>query len=195
MKIKEFIIVLFFLLSSIVSFGKLTLPHGYHYVFPAFGAKHVHPGSTIIVRFNNISPQELLNLDTVIELEGEKNRTYSGKTIIASDNQTIIFTPEQNYQLGEEIKVSINPKLFSEQVDIEPLSYVFTVLKTTPSDNVQEDTKKESSLKEKSVTTVNKGPRIMGNGVSVPGDFPYVNITVNNNPSSEYIFVNNWDSS
>ena len=30
---------------------------------------------------------------------------------------------------------------------------------------------------------------IMPNGVSVPSDFPHVNITVNNNPSSEYFFL------
>jgi len=33
---------------------------------------------------------------------------------------------------------------------------------------------------------------IMPNGVSVPSDFPRVNITVNNNPDPDYIFLNNW---
>ena len=33
---------------------------------------------------------------------------------------------------------------------------------------------------------------IMPNGVSVPADFPQVYISVNNNPSEGYIFLNNW---
>ncbi len=32
---------------------------------------------------------------------------------------------------------------------------------------------------------------IMPNGVSVPTDFPYINITTSNNPDSEYIFIDN----
>jgi hypothetical protein len=32
---------------------------------------------------------------------------------------------------------------------------------------------------------------IMPNGVSVPSDFPFINITVNNNPDPEYIFIDN----
>ena len=34
-------------------------------------------------------------------------------------------------------------------------------------------------------------PVIMPNGVSVPSDFPQINITVNNNPDPEYIFIDN----
>jgi len=32
---------------------------------------------------------------------------------------------------------------------------------------------------------------LMPNGVSVPSDFPFINITTNNNPDSEYIFLDN----
>ena len=31
----------------------------------------------------------------------------------------------------------------------------------------------------------------MPNGVSVPTDFPYINITTSNNPDPEYIFIDN----
>jgi hypothetical protein len=34
-------------------------------------------------------------------------------------------------------------------------------------------------------------PMIMPNGVSVPSDFPHVNITTNSNPDPEYIFIDN----
>ncbi len=37
-----------------------------------------------------------------------------------------------------------------------------------------------------------KTAMIMANGVSVPSDFPQVYISVNNNPSEGYIFLNNW---
>ena len=35
------------------------------------------------------------------------------------------------------------------------------------------------------------GPMIMPNGVSVPSNFPHINITINDNPDPEYIFIDN----
>ncbi len=35
-------------------------------------------------------------------------------------------------------------------------------------------------------------PRIMENGVSVPGDFPFVEVTVNDNPDSGWVFLSNY---
>ena len=38
----------------------------------------------------------------------------------------------------------------------------------------------------------NSGPRIMPNGVSVPGDFPHIDVTINQETADGYIFINNW---
>ena len=47
------------------------------------------------------------------------------------------------------------------------------------------------------LTTVGEGTEIQGdpvvvNGISVPSDFPWVDITINQNPDTGYIFLNNW---
>lgn len=189
MRIAGLVIILFCLLFPSQSLAQQELPPGYQYVFPGQGAKYVYPNSTIILRFKHISPGELTNLGSLIKVSGEESGTHSGKTIIASDKRTLIFEPEKSYELGEKVHVSIEPQLSGYNVNtIQPLNYVFTVL--------EKEIRKESITNEKSgnlpvlknTSLLKHG--IMPNGVSVPSDFPHVTITHNNNPSSDYIFVN-----
>lgn len=190
MKIIRLIILLFcpFFLSQ--SVARVELPDGYQYVFPNPNSKYVHPSSTIILRFENISPYELMNLSTIINVSGEKSGHHFGKTIIASDKRTLIFESEKSYELGEKVEVSIDPQLSEFNLNIiKALNYEFTVL--------EEDIIKISFPDEEDVilsgqkkSTADNIPMIMSNGVSVPADFPHVNITHNINPSSDYIFLN-----
>jgi hypothetical protein len=192
MKILGLAIVIFcpFLLSQ--SIASEELPGGYQYVFPNPGSKYIHPNSTIILRFENISPEELMNLNTLIKVSGKESGHHLGETIIASDNRTLIFKSEKSYELGEKVEVTVDPRLSAVHVNsIKPLNYEFTVLeqevvKTSPPDM------EPVHLSDQKKSVTNSGPMIMSNGVSVPADFPHVTITQNNNPSSDYIFLNNW---
>ena len=189
MKIRGLIVVLFCLLFFTQSFAQEGLADGYQYVFPGPGAKYVHPNSTIILRFGNVSPEDVTNLETLIKVSGEKSGTHPGETIIASDKRTIIFKPEKSYEFGEKVYVSIESQLSGYNGNtIQPLNYVFTVL--------EKEIRKESITNEKSGTLPvleNRSlvkPGIMPNGVSVPSDFPHMAIANNHNPSSDYIFGN-----
>jgi len=178
-------------LFAIQLLANANLPKGYNYIFPQNGSKYVHPTSTIILRFENNTPNELINLGSVIKVKGEKSGQHLGKTIIASDNLTIIFKSEKIYELGETVNVTINP-LFTENSGkgIEPLNYEFTVLEEIESKIISPDVE-DSNLPLQKKNMADNQAMIMPNGVSVPSDFPHVNITVNNNPSSDYIFLNN----
>ena len=86
-------------LFAIQLLANANLPKGYNYIFPQNGSKYVHPTSTIILRFENVTPNELINLGSVIKVTGKKSGQHLGNTIIASDNRTVIFKPEKNYKL------------------------------------------------------------------------------------------------
>jgi len=194
--VKIFSLAVIFFCSFVLSdsLAQEGIPSGYQYVFPGPGAENVYQNSTIILRFENISPGELKNLETVIEVSGDESGNHPGETIIASDNRTLIFKPGKGYKPGERVTVTIDPGSAEFNGNtIKPLSYDFTVLdESVVQKSIPEDGSQHVPVNKKKSTS--SGPVIMSNGVSVPSDFPQVNITVNKNPSTDYIFLNNWDS-
>jgi len=128
----------------------------------------------------------------MFKVTGEKSGLHPGKTIIASDNQTVIFKSARYYTSGEMVNVVIEPH-FPDTVDdlLETLSYKFTVLAGGASQRLDFAEEKNDFPVQKTAIAASQA-RVMPNGVSVPGDFPHVNITQNNNPSSDYIFLNSW---
>jgi len=177
------------LLLPLQTLAQEELPSAYQYVFPGQRAKYVHPNSTIILRFKKRSPGELSNLGSIIKVAGEESGIHSGKTIIASDKRTLIFKPERSYKPGEKVNVTIEPQFSEYYVDpIKPLNLEFEVLEEDVAKKSIADKKSVNHPWQKNASTIKPG--IMSNGVSVPSGFPHVNITHNNNPSSDYIFVN-----
>ena len=183
-------IILFCPLFLFQSLAQEELPDGYQYIFPGPGSKYIYPNSTVIVRFEGHSPKELRNLNTLINVSGEKSGQHIGTTIIASDHRSVIFKPEKPYEPGERVDVTIDPQLseYSENF-IKPLNYEFTVLEKEVTQKSLPDVERANHSGQKKSATSGV-PMIMPNGVSVPADFPHVNITQNNNPSSDYIFLN-----
>jgi hypothetical protein len=194
MKIPGLAITLVCLLFSAQSFAQADLTDGLLYLFPGPGAKYVHPNSTIIVRFRYISPEDLTNLETLFIVSGEESGSLSGNTIVASDGRTVIFKAEKSFEPGEKVKVIVNPYISGFPVNnMEPLNYEFTVLEDAVSRNSYPE-EVSSGIPYGAKSTGSYQPMIMPNGVSVPADFPHMNITKNINPSGEYVFINNWDT-
>jgi hypothetical protein len=154
MKIFGLVIILLCSLFLTQSVAQEALPNGYQYVFPGQDSRYIHPNSTIILRFENISPQDLGNLSTLIKVSGENSGHHMGTTFIASDNRTIIFESENSYELGEKVEVTIDPRL-SQSIDnmISPFSFKFTVLEEGIATNsVPEERIINSSGQKKSAT-------------------------------------------
>ena len=193
MKIPGLAITLVCLLFSAQSFAQADLTDGFLYLFPGPGAEYVHPNSTIIVRFRNISPEDLTNLETLFIVSGEESGSLLGNTIVASDGRTVIFKAEKSFEPGEKVKVTVDPYISGFLVNnMEPLNYEFTVLENAVSRNPYPE-EVSSGIPDGTKSTGRYQPMIMSNGVSVPADFPHVNITNNYNPSDDYVFINNWD--
>ncbi len=163
------------------------------YLFPKDKSDWVVKESPIIVRFEKIRPDQISNLETFIHIRGDQSGTVLGKTVVSDDEKTLIFKPDQPYQLGEKITVNLTPHLLGQSEPFLDSTITFTIapmesnvsLKKRQSDSIV--LSNQSSGKK---YTPNADGVVVLNGVSVPSDFPYIDITVNDNPDSDYIFTN-----
>jgi hypothetical protein len=168
----------------------------YQYLSPLPNARYVSPSATIIVRFQGYSPFDLVDLSSCIQAEGKQSGYHAGQITIAADKKTVIFKPAIDFLPGETVSVTITPEFSSTTpANIEPLHYQFEVSQNEirPQTQGMHELVQKSSL---SGTQPLQQPTvgqamIMDNGVSVPSDFPYVNITVNSDPDTDYIFIDN----
>ena len=177
---------------------------GYQYLSPVPQSEYVLPQTRyILVRFETVSPYALTNLSTFITVTGASSGTHSGLTKIASDDKTVIFDMSLDFSSNELVTVSLTPAF--DGATVEPYEYQFMVSRPMPGSVA---TPAEASGKLLSIdsipepaTTVEPmptataptkslaGTMIMPNGVSVPGDFPDITITANDNPAPGYIYI------
>jgi hypothetical protein len=183
----------------ILSLWSISAPAQYsqfeeiQYIFPKDSAQWIVQESPVIVRFNNIRPDQLDNCNTFISARGNKSGIVSGKTIISSDRKTFIFKPDHPFIAGEKISVTLSPCLTGKSESFLDSTITFYVaaneilpVQESVRDNVSPSIK---SISKKRYTPNNDGVVVL-NGVSVPSDFPYIDITINDNPDPGYIFCN-----
>ncbi|MBN1998632.1 aryl-sulfate sulfotransferase [candidate division KSB1 bacterium] len=168
--------------SATASFHQL----GYEYLYPRPDAEQVSPHATIILRFNDLLPGDFPSVQEIVRVYGENGSELAGSVKVASDKKTILFRPDFPYTPGERIQVKIAPN--SDL--ISSMDYSFRIAPDERRVKISDSA--QPSLK-KPVATMGE-PQIMPNGVSVPSDFPYVDVFVNDNPADGYIFINNWGS-
>ncbi len=172
----------------------------YQYMFPAPGARGIHPNSTLILRFETISPDDVTNLEHFILVSGETSGSHPGETLVVSDGKTVIFTPGKPFEPGEWVEVRLDPRLTADFAHLEgSISYDFTVseyavLKKAQQDQATQEDQESLSTLEKKKHAGSYYPRITSNAVAVPSDFPHVEVTIHQNPSEDFVFLNNWDS-
>jgi hypothetical protein len=175
---------------------------GYEYISPLPNSRYVPPVSKILLRFKNGSPQLLHNVNSMIRVEGSQSKIHTGRIKIASDYRTLIFSPDEFFTPGETVTVSLSP-VFTNGNTVSDFTYSFHVSDSQFDKPVifPDDQKAEENPQSKSITKRTHGSarlkagqagqaRIMSNGVSVPANFPEIDITINQNPDDGLIFIN-----
>ncbi|MBA7606112.1 hypothetical protein ES703_13251 [subsurface metagenome] len=83
---------------------------GYLYLSPIPGAEYVSSQTKFfLVRFEAVSPNDITNLPTFIEVTGEVSGTHAGQTKIASDDRTVIFDVSSSFSNDELVTVTLMP--------------------------------------------------------------------------------------
>lgn len=192
---------------------------GYQYLSPVPEAEYVSPQTKfVLVRFETVSPHELTNLSTFIKVTGDRSGRHWGQTKIATDDRTVIFEMSSSFSENEIVTVTLTPAVGRQVSEVvEPIQYRFIVsgsagglsTQTTNSASAErrpaeiQTPSSSSASTGMSVMAVHRmpygkdgisvlaagGAMVMQNGVSVPSDFPHVDITVNDNPAPGYIFI------
>ena len=187
---------------------------GYQYLSPIPEAEYVSPQTRfILVRFETISPYNLINPSTFIEVTGNKSGLHQGQTRIAADERTVIFDVSSSFSKNETVTVTLTPMTSRRDREVVgPFQYHFYISRSA--DSLSAQTAPDASVQILShvssqanaaaftedaastavATALATGPMVMQNGVSVPSDFPHVDVLVNDSPAPGYIFID-YDSS
>lgn len=154
------------------------------YLHPLPNSHYHSTATTVIVRFFDTNGP-VLPEDVEFTLVGKKQKKISGRNILSSDGETIIYKPSTQFTPGDTINLMINvPKLTLQQ------NSTFYISPNSSGLQAAEGLHEES----KELTTVSNGVRVV-NGVSLPSDFPEINIEQTGETADGFIFITTYDLS
>ena len=84
------LLILFIIFSYVFTIEARIHPE-IQYLFPIPNTDYHAKESQLIIRFKMINPSQIRNINSFINIEGEKSGEVAGKTIVSSDHRTIIF--------------------------------------------------------------------------------------------------------
>ncbi|MBN1781920.1 aryl-sulfate sulfotransferase [bacterium] len=155
-----------------------------HYLYPKPGAAYINPQTSLILRLENASAHER----PVFEVTGEKSGIINGVCKTSGTPPTYLFYPDEAFEPGESVSVTI-------RLEDRSFSYSFTTGRPAPFPAPVSFGSGENSIRSpKSAARSFQAygePTILPNGVSVPSDFMYVDVTVNTSPDTGKFFLNN----
>jgi len=148
------------------------------YFSPLPNAEYVSTGETIAIRYGpTLNAQNLASLK--IDVQGSKSGPHTGRIILAEDQRTVIFKPDQRFTPAEKVKVAIT-SLQVGPTTYHPLSYTFQVAANQQPGSV--------ATASGPATTAPKSA--FPNFLTLPQDIPHYTVTkVSPNLGEGFIFV------
>ena len=175
-----FIIHLF--LSGLLS--ATNTPAEIQYLHPQPESDFNSNETTILLRFAHTDLADAA--DITFYVNDDKGGEYAGSTFLAGDNRTFVFQPDQAFQPGETVWVTIRSAFLKNSY----YSYSFRVSKMASDD--KEQARRRFALRDelqKTNNTESVGRVTTINGVTVPSDFPRLHIMTNSDESAPgYLF-------
>ena len=179
--------VLSMMFTGILSAGAPDKPV-LQYLFPPDGAEWVAPESPVIVRFENCGPDQIEKKDLFFS-EGSRSGRINGHVIVSDDDRTLIFQPDAPYIDGESVTVRLHAKMKGARTAFLDTVIQFDVsVPAGPVQKIQKVNVTRNRPLSNGTYEVNEDNVVILNGVSVPSDFPYINVSIDNNPDPGYIF-------
>jgi hypothetical protein len=165
------------------------------YSSPLPNSTWVQTGTTITFRFVEDIEDSSLS-DRIFEVTGTKSGNHTGKTIVARDRRTVIFTPDKPFLPAETIEVSISSGLRStlgSRFYVDP--FHFTTSPTTPELPIGNSFFNNEILTT-SLEVTNRSSRIDSSEriyVTAPSDFPKISVTSPaDGTENGYVFLSNF---
>ncbi|MBN1782644.1 aryl-sulfate sulfotransferase [bacterium] len=174
-------IILLLMLSAITRAG--TYHQAIDYFFPLPGSKLLPVKTTVILKLDTTYNGLITDLSNLITVkDGAIGRP--GNTFFATDNRTIIFKPNNDFQKGRTITVTVQLSQFG----LGDFKYDFTIVKN--SDNDLDWLSKTNTATDPSINDIQDfSPVRLINGVAVPSDFPEIDVNIIGETAPGRIFI------
>lgn len=170
------------------------------YLSPVPGSEMNSPYTEIIIRSKNLLNKQSVNLNDLI-VNGSKSGLHSGKIILSDDGKTLIFKPDDSFDAGETVSVSLTSGLdniFGNEIG--KCSFNFTVSKQ----NLEFQHGLNVIMQKKIIKSImarysaapgystDKMQKINKDSLNLPSDFPQLYVSVLADPSPGFIFMSNF---
>ncbi len=169
--------------SIIPQTGAQASPDPALYLEPIQNAQFVSIGTTITVRYGpTLTGQDLNNIN--FNVQGQQSGSHSGRTVLADDNKTVIFIPDQPFSQGEQVSVSITPQGLDAKGITNSTAYTFT----TAMDQKSGMPGADNPITQ--ITPPAGTPHAFPNYLTLPNDVPPYKVSIHQQGVSDgYVFV------
>jgi hypothetical protein len=170
-----------------------TVQDAFYYESPRPGAKYVRPETAIIFRPREVSQRSLWL--SAIQVHGSSSGPHAGGWIESDDSRTFIFQPHRSFAKGETVTVSF---LVDDVEGTRPetgFSYDFSISSSTlePVDGLADEWMEEQSrLPQPQGFPQVREPSVIHDSYELPGDFPPIDVIVNDNPADGHVFISDF---
>lgn len=167
---------------------------GFKFISPGPEANFATPHHTITLRHGD--PIDINSMDeSLITVNGSLSGAHPGQLILAADGRTLIFKPNNPFHYNETVSVKVTEGILTQTgIELAPLSYTFntmkednTLLRNSFVDWLSKENKK---LYEKHAVSGQSSKNIQESTLELPDDYPPYYVTILNNPSPGYLYVN-----
>lgn len=171
------------LMAMALTVGAQTAPVPFEYQSPRPAAEWVSRRSAIILRPGPLLDRTSLEAPTLLAVTGEISGAHAGRLVLAADERTIVFTPDEPFASGERVTVVMRDGLRSRAgAAIAATSFGFTA-DTTPQEIIE-------AARWPSEVPVTEAPSASTASVA-PSDFPALTVTTVNDPAPGRIYLAN----
>lgn len=179
-------LTLVFITILVIPFFAVAQELPLQYLSPLPDSKHNNKETSLIIRAYTAPEKNVINKKGNISVIGSLSGVHEGKTILASDGQTIIFKPERPFNLGETVYIKLGSRITGKSSSYE---YKFYIKSKEPEPSPPSTYADE--LKKKYFRNGLIQDNILFSD-SLPPDMPPITVNVSNNPSPGKIFVACW---
>lgn len=182
--------VLFLILFS----SSLLAQTSWNYVSPKPGSKYVNPENNIAFRHGDVLDLGSLKSD-MISVRSSSKGEISGSFILSTDMRTLIFRPDEKFNLKDRITVTLKPGIKTiTGLHMEGIEFHFSIKEADNYQLLVDYYESESQIALKGIRNDHQSDEeavnIMEKGLdnSYPEGFPVPKVTEFNNPSQGYVF-------
>jgi len=159
-------------------------------ISPVDGARRVRPGTTILLRYDQVAGISTSALQGLVTVTGSTSGAHPGRLHASREGDALLFEPDAPFALGEHVTVSVSPQAAPDRGVLPPSRvFSFDVSRRIPDPRPVSDFTALPQLPVRSATPATARPFAAFD--TLPPDFPQPVIQKTGVTESGYLFVSN----